>query len=87
MTGFSFQAYIVRFIDADTVLVDPQIYPQDSFLRVRLKDVWAPEVGDEGQDLALAKAQAMFPVGSKAALTNTRIKWTYGRIEARMDTT
>jgi beta-glucanase (GH16 family) len=85
MTGFSFQAYIVRFIDADTVMVDPQIYKQDEVLRVRLKDVWAPEVGEEGQDLALEKAEAMFPVGSKAVLTNTRIKWTYGRLEARID--
>ncbi len=87
MMGFSFQAYIVRWIDADTVLLDPQIYPQDTFLRVRLKDVWAPEVGEDGQDVALEKAQSMFPFGSKVVLTNTRIKWTFGRLEARVDPT
>jgi len=86
MTGFSFLAYVVRFIDADTVLVDPQVYIQDVFLRVRLKDVWEPEIGEDGEDLARRKAEVAFPVGSKVSLTNTRIKWTYGRIEARVDT-
>ncbi len=85
MSGFSFGATVTRWIDADTVLIDPQVYPQDVFLRVRLKDVWAPEVGEEGEDLARAKAEAAFPVGSTVLLTNTRARWTYWRLEARVD--
>jgi endonuclease YncB( thermonuclease family) len=84
-SGFSFEATVTRWIDGDTVLVDPQVYPQDTFLRVRLKDVWEPERGEEGEDLARAKAEAAFPVGSRVSLTNTRVRWTYWRLEARVD--
>ncbi len=83
MSGFSFYAYLVRHIDADTFLVDQQIYPMDTFLRVRLRDVWEPEVGEDGHDLALEKAMAMFPVGSKVLLTNDRIQWTFARLVVR----
>ncbi len=85
MSGFSFGATVIRWVDADTVLVDPPIYPQDTGLRVRLKDVWEPEIGEDGEDLARAKAEAAFPVGSKVLLTNTRVRWTYWRLEACLD--
>ena len=86
MSGFSFGATITRWIDADTVLVDPSVYPMDTFLRVRLKDAWQPETGEDGEDLARAKAEATFPVGSRVVLTNTRVHWTFWRLEARLDT-
>ena len=83
--AFCFRAAVVRWIDADTVMVDPQIYKQDEVLRVRLKDVWAPETGEEGEDLARAGAEAAFPVGSTVELTNDRIQWSYWRLVARVD--
>ena len=85
MSGFSFEASVARWVDADTVLVDPSVYPMDTFLRVRLKDVWEPEIGEAGEDLARAKAEAAFPVGSRVSLTNARVRWTFWRLEARVD--
>ena len=85
MAGFSFEASVVRWVDADTVLLDPTVYPMDTFLRVRLKDVWEPEIGEAGEDLARAKAEAAFPVGSKVLLSNDRVRWTFWRLESRVD--
>lgn len=82
---YHFKAMVMRWVDADTVLVDPQVYPQDVYLRVRLKDAWEPEIGEDGEDRARIKAVRTFPPGSWVNLTNTRIKWTYGRLEARVD--
>lgn len=83
--GFECFAYVIRWIDADTVLVDPQIYRQDDVLRIRLRDVYQPEIGEEGEDLARAKAEADFPIGSRIKMTNDHIRWTYFRLEARID--
>lgn len=85
MAEFSFGARMVRIVDGDTAVVDPEIYPQDQNLRVRFKDVWAAEVGDEGGAEATAAAEKEFPPGCKLSLTNTRIHWIYGRLEARVD--
>ena len=84
-SGFSFRAYVVRWVDADTVLCDPQIYKQDTFLRVRLRDVWEPEIGEDGEDAARAKAEAAFPPKSLIQLTDERTTWSYDRLVARVD--
>jgi hypothetical protein len=86
VTKFMFRAQVVRWIDADTVLVDPHIYPRDVYLRVRLKDRWEPEIGEVGEDAAREAAMRMFPIRSTVVLTNNHVKWTYGRLEARVDT-
>jgi len=85
--GFWFKAYVVRWIDADTVLVDPQTSRTDEFTRIRLKDLWEPEIGEEGEDLARAKAEAAFPLGCLIRCKNDRIHWPYERLEARIDRT
>lgn len=82
---FSFGAKVVRVIDGDTALVDPEIYPQDQFLRVRFKDVWAAEMSEEGGEKAKQLAEQEFPEGARVKLTNTHIRWIYGRLEARID--
>ncbi len=83
---YYFRARIVRWIDADTVLVDPLVYREDIFLRVRLRDRWEPEIGENGADLALEQAIATLGLpGDYVWLTNTRHHWTYGRLEARVD--
>lgn len=85
MPVFILYARVERWIDADTVLVDPSVYPQDTYLRVRLKDRWEPEIGEEGEDVARREAEATFPPDSRVVLTNARHHWTYGRLEARVD--
>ncbi len=85
MPGYKFDAYVVRVIDGDSVVVDPQIYKQDEVLRVRLKDVFAPEPGEEGASEALAAARAMFPETSRVTITNTAVKWSFNRLVARLD--
>jgi endonuclease YncB( thermonuclease family) len=79
-------ATVVRIIDGDTIVVHPEIYRQDINLRVRFKDVFAPERGEEGFVAATTQIERMFPVGSKVVLTNHRIRWTHERLEARVDT-
>jgi endonuclease YncB( thermonuclease family) len=85
VAGFRFGATVKRVVDGDTILVDPQIYPMDTLLRVRLKDAFEPEAGEEGGEEATERARAMFPEGSSVVLTNTRSRFTYGRLEARVD--
>lgn len=85
MAPFSFGARVVRIIDGDTVLVDPMIYPQDTFLRVRFRDRFAPEPDQPGGEDASEQAEAMFPAGVEVTLVNTRSRWTYNRLEARVD--
>lgn len=85
-TVYSFTAQIVRWVDADTVLVDPRVYIQDVYLRVRLRDRWEVEIGEEGHEEALARAKAeLGDTGDWLRITNTRHVWTYGRLEARVD--
>ena len=85
MPGFTFEATVVRVIDGDTILVDPMIYPQDQNLRVRFKDAFAPERNEAGWNEAKDNAKVIFPTGITVVLTNTRSKWTYNRLEARVD--
>ncbi len=83
--GFWFQARMVRVVDADTIYVDPLIYPQDVFLRIRLKDRWEVELDEEGSDAIIERVKLEFPEGSLLDLTNTRSHWTHNRLEARVD--
>lgn len=76
---------MVRVVDPDTIYVDPLVYPQDTFLRIRLKDRWEVEAGEPGADEIMAMVLKEFPVGSLLDLTNTRSHWSYGRLEARVD--
>lgn len=85
MAPFTFGARVVRVIDGDTILVDPDVYPQDTHLRVRFRDVFAPERGEEGYEEANGRARLAFPEGSRISLRNDRSRWTYGRLEARVD--
>lgn len=85
MSGFSFTARMVRIVDGDTAVVDPSIYPPDTNMRVRFKDVFAPETDEEGGAEATEAAMKMFPVGSFLVLTNTRSHFSFGRLEARVD--
>lgn len=80
---FKMKARIVRWIDADTVLVHPMVYRQDIDLRVRLKDVWMMDPPD-GEELR-RQIELLGDVGGYVWLTNTRHHWTYGRLEARVD--
>lgn len=82
---FLMEATIVRWVDADTVDVQPLPYRWGIMLRVRLKDHWEPEIGEAGEDIARAKAEAAFPVSSRVVLTNDRHHWTFHRLEARVD--
>ncbi len=86
-SGFIFFGTVIRVIDGDTILIDPQIYPQDQFMRVRLKDAWAAETGEDGSETATEEARKMFPVGCRVRVTNSRTHWTFGRLEARVDRT
>ncbi len=85
MPGYTFDAYVVRVIDGDCAIVDPQVYPSDTNLRVRFKDVFAPEPGEEGASEAFAAARAMFPETSRVTITNTAVKWSFNRLVARLD--
>ena len=93
MAGFTFDGYITRVIDGDSVLVKPQVYRRDIYLQIRFKDVFKAELDDpnptkQAQALAdKAEAEAMFPVGARVTMTNERIHWTYERLEARVDLT
>ena len=82
---FHFKARVVRWIDGDTVLTDPLISGTDEYLRIRLKDAYAPEIGGEGADEATRRAEADFPPGCYIVATNDRHHWTYERLEARID--
>ncbi len=92
--GFWFKAYVVRWKDADTVEVKPQIYVMGMTLTLRIKDSYMPEIGEAGELAARAIAEADFPpaprVGTLGCLIrckNDRIYWPYGRLEARIDRT
>ncbi len=83
---FFFIAQIVRWIDADSVLVRPLVYRRDIFLRIRLRDIWAPEIGEDGADLALQNAKALLgDTGAYIGCQNVRHNWPYERLEARLD--
>jgi endonuclease YncB( thermonuclease family) len=79
--AFYFRAKVVRVLDGDTIIVDPGIYKQDEVLRVRFKGVFAPELREDGGEEAKRRAEEMFPAGCEVVLTNTRVRWTYGRLE------
>lgn len=83
--GFWFKGTVVRWIDADTVLVDSQIHPDYTYTPIRLKDRWEPEIGEDGEDIARAKAEAMFPPGCLVRMTNTKAERSFLRIVARVD--
>lgn len=91
MTGFTFDAYIIRVVDGDTAVVKPQVYRPYIYLYVRFKDSFAEELDDadvtkaEAARIAKEAAEKMFPQGSRVTMTNDRIHWTYERLEARID--
>lgn len=92
--GFWFKAYVIRWKDADTVEVKPQIYPMGMTLTVRIKDLWEPEIGEAGELEDRRRQEAAFPpapaVGESGCLIrckNDRINWPFGRLEARIDRT
>jgi hypothetical protein len=88
---FFYPARIVRIIDGDTAIVDPSVYPMDTYQRVRFKDAWLPELNAPDLDIRAAaeeakrQAEAEFPVGAEVIISNERLYWTFGRIEARVD--
>ena len=82
---FLMKCRIVMWVDADTVEVHPLVTPYGINLRIRLKDVWAPEWNEEGHDVALRKAKALLgDQGDYVLVTNTVHRHTQGRLEARV---
>lgn len=85
MSVFYFLARVLDVVDGDTIDVHPLVYRRMIDLRVRFKDTFAPEDGEPGAEEATRQAREMFPPGSLVVLTNTRHRWTYERLEARVD--
>lgn len=85
--GFWFKAYVRRWIDADTVLTDPQTTPTDELVRIRLKDSYMPEIGQPDEMMYRQQAEADFPIGCLIRCKNDHINWPYERLEARIDRT
>jgi hypothetical protein len=84
-TAFLKRARVVRWIDPDTVLVDPLDTKTDEVTRVRLKDAYLPEKGTETAAELTAKAERDFPLESYVWLTNERHHFSHDRLEARID--
>ena len=85
---FSVKARITDWIDADTVEVHPLVTPYGINVRVRLKDAWIVEDEDDPVEHAriLAEQKALIgDVDGYVRMTNTRHRWTSGRLEARLD--
>lgn len=86
MTFFYMEATITHWVDADTFDCQPKPYRPRIGLRVRLKDVWAVEIGQPGHDDALASSKLLLgDVGAEVSLAGTRHRWTYERLECRVE--
>ncbi len=56
---YRYKASVVRVVDGDTGLVDPSIYPQDQFLRVRFEGLFSPEKGEKAFEETFNRAREM----------------------------